>query len=81
LNKDTQRIEINISSFLALPQEGKTRILKMMITDLHPDKQYPARLQDIERLATKINPSFKGATLGGCIFKKKKDALIAQIES
>lgn len=78
---DTQRIEINYKSFLDLPLDGRARVLKRIISDLHPHKKYPARLEDIERLAHKMTANFKGATLGGCIFKKKKDALIIQIET
>lgn len=75
LYKDTERIEINYNAFLLLPFEGKTRILKMLISEFQSHKKYAARLEDIERLASKIDDSFKGATLGGCQFRKKKDAL------
>lgn len=80
INKDTERIEIMMDEFLSLPQEGKTRILRQMITDLYPDKKYPARLEDIERLASRFTENFRGATLGGCIFRKKKGSLFIQKE-
>ncbi len=80
LYKDTERIEINYNGFLGVPDEAKTRILKQVIADLHPSKKYPARLEDIDRLVARMGPNFKGATLGGCIFKKKKDVLVVGIE-
>jgi tRNA(Ile)-lysidine synthase len=73
--KDTQRIEINYTSLLSLPIEGKTRILKMLISEFQPHKKYAARLEDIERLAHKMGENFKGGTLGGCLFCKKKTVL------
>lgn len=78
---DTKRIEIIHSSFLDLPIDGKIRILRKIIGDLHPTKKYPARLEDIERLAARMGENFRGATLGGCIFQKKKDGLIITLES
>lgn len=81
LYKDAQRIEINYDSLLSLPLAGKTRILKHIITSLMPHKKHPARLEDIERLVGKIGDKFKGATLGGCKFSKKKDRLIVLIEN
>lgn len=80
INKDTQRIDINSSCLFSLPIEGKTRILKMIISDLNPDKKYPARLQDIERLASKLDDQFKGCTLGGCLFRQKKKILHIRLE-
>lgn len=73
--KDTQRIEINYTSLLSLPIDGKTRILKKLISEFQPHKKYAARLEDIERLAHKMNENFKGGTLGGCLFRKKKAIL------
>lgn len=75
LYKDTERIEMNYISFLDLPIEGKTRILKMVISEFQSHKKYAARLEDIERLSSKMTLNFKGATLGGCLFSKKKDRL------
>lgn len=75
LNKDTERIEINYNELLPLPPEGKVRILKMLISEFQSHKKYAARLEDIERLASKMDDQFKGATLGGCQFSKKKDTL------
>lgn len=80
LYNDTKRIEINYSSFLGLPFDGKTRTIKKVIASFMPHKKYPARLEDIERLAIKIDDKFKGSTLGGCKFSKKKDKLIVSIE-
>ena len=80
LYKDTERIEINYNGFLALPLEGKIRILKLVIRDLRPNHQYASRLEDIERLAEKMNQNFKGATLGKCLFKIKKGNLIIESE-
>ena len=84
LYKDSKRIEVNYNDFLGLPDEAKTRILKQVIADLHPSKKYPARLEDIDRLVARLGErsgeNFKGATLGGCIFKKKKDVLIVGLE-
>lgn len=79
-NYNTERIEINISEFTSLPMEGRIRILKLIIADLNPEKQYPARLEDIERLAYKIDGAFKGSTLGKCLFRKKKDRLVVITE-
>ncbi len=79
-NINTQRIDINLSAFSSLPIEGKARILKKIISQLIPHKKYPARLEDIERLAAKLDDKFKGATLGGCKFSKKKDILVISIE-
>lgn len=73
--KDTERIEIDYLSFFTLPFEGKTRILKMLILEFQSHKKYAARLEDIERLAHKMTANFKGGTLGGCQFSKKKDRL------
>src|SRR3989338_5949539 len=75
LHKDTERIDINYTSLLSLPIEGKTRILKMLISEFQPQKKYAARLEDIERLAHKMGQDFKGGTLGGCLFHKKKAVL------
>lgn len=80
INIDTKRIDINLNHFLLLPIDGKVRILKRIISTLMSLKKYPARLEDIERLAIKIDEKFKGATLGGCIFSKKKDVLSISIE-
>lgn len=80
LYKDTKRIEINYNRFVTLPNEGKTRILKAIIADLNPTKKYPARLEDIERLTQKMGANFKAGTLGGCIFRKKKDVLTITLE-
>jgi tRNA(Ile)-lysidine synthase len=80
LYKDTERIEIKYSEYISLPNEGKTRILKQVIADLHPTKKYPARLEDIEALAARMGENFRGATLGKCIFRKKKDVLVVGIE-
>lgn len=80
LYKDTKRIEINYICFYNLPNEGKTRILKAIITDLNPTKKYPARLEDIERLTQKMGDNFKASTLGGCIFRRKKGVLTITLE-
>ena len=80
LYKDTERIEINYNDLLLLPIEGKTRILKMLISEFQSAKKYPARLEDIERLALKMTSAFKGSTLGGCQFSKKKGRLIVTLE-
>ncbi len=76
INIDTKRIDINLNQLLLLPFDGKVRILKRVISSLMPHKKYPARLEDIERLAKRIDENFHGSTLGGCLFKRKKDSLI-----
>lgn len=73
---DTERIDIKYNDFLCLPFEGKVRILRRMIDKISPKKKYPARLEDIERLAVRMNENFRGATLGGCQFKRKKERLV-----
>lgn len=80
ININTKRIEINLNLFYPLPFDGKVRILKHIITTLMPYKKYPARLEDIERLVGRMDENFRGSTLGGCQFKRKKDRLIIQQE-
>ncbi len=77
---NTERIEIIYDDFQHLPAEGKTRLLRRVLATLHPTEKYPARLEDIERLVTRMGPNFRGATLGGCIFRKKKNTLIVGVE-
>jgi len=80
VNKDIHKIEINFTKFLLIPLDGQVRILKMIIAELKPHKKYPARLEDIERLARSMKIEFKGKTLGGCHFKIKKKNLSISLE-
>ncbi len=81
---DTKRIEILFPGFLMVPIAGKIRILKRMMRDLpspdscqeHVPDQRSVRLEDLTRLATRMNPDFRGATLGQWRFQRKKDLLI-----
>lgn len=81
LYKDTQRIEIMFSDFLMVPIAGKIRILKRAMSDVHPDASCLVRLEDLARLATRMGPDFRGATLGHCRFHRKKDLLIVEPET
>lgn len=84
LSMHPQHIEIDFNRFLDLPIEGKIRILALLISKIHEGISSSAfssfalsapRLEDIERLAHKINTHFKGATLGHCAFQRKKEKL------
>lgn len=92
LYKDTERIEINYSELMSLPFEGKVRIIKSILADMNLNRPYPVRLQDVEKLVHKMEDKsvdksgnikgkvFRGATLGHCIFKKRKEVLIIMRE-
>ncbi|MFA7277329.1 MAG: tRNA lysidine(34) synthetase TilS [Pseudobdellovibrionaceae bacterium] len=75
---------LNVSrmALLALPDEIGLRLLTRMIGEVSTKKDYPARSEDIERLYARLknNQNFKGATLGGCLFKLKKDILMVEKE-
>lgn len=80
-HKDTQRIDISYSDFSGLPIEGRIRILKRVMSDVHPDISCPARLEDIAHLARRMEGDFRGATLGHCRFQRKRDLLIVMVEA
>jgi tRNA(Ile)-lysidine synthase len=76
LFKDTKRIEINYNLFSPLPHAIKAGLIGRFIDHFWPNKKYAARLEDIEKLSHRMTENFKGATLGSCLFKKKKGNLI-----
>jgi hypothetical protein len=51
------------------------RIFKRLILEIGGKKTYPPRLQDIEALVYRFlsDPEFKGATIGGCIFRPNQN--------
>lgn len=75
--KDTERIEIKYNEFLDLPEEIRVRVLVKVISELQPLASKKVRMEEVERMAARFRTSipFKGATLGGCIFRKKKEML------
>ena len=79
---DTERIEIKFFEFIKLPEEICIRILKKVIAQINPTALLKVRLEEIERLAVRVHKfdTFKGATLGGCIFRKKKNTLLVERE-
>lgn len=85
ISKDTLRIEIKYSEVLRLPFEGKVRILRRLIDDMgqgkRQKKKYPVRLEDVERLAARLDEKFRGATLAGCQFKRQKESLVVVPEN
>lgn len=82
---ETERIEFRLSTLRDAHMELLIRLIQNAIAALRPDKDYPARLEDIERLAARIhqNPDFCGATLGGVklAVSRKKDLLTCSLES
>jgi len=76
---ETERIEYAFSALRDAHPEVIVRLLQNAIAHLRPEKDYPARLEDIERLAIRIhgNPDFRGATLGGVklVVSRKNDRI------
>ncbi len=79
---DTKRIEIKYDDLIICHKEIIRRIISRLIEHFYPAKIYPVRLEDVERLAQRIkeNTNFRGATLAGCIFRKKKNVLLVERE-
>lgn len=80
---NTERIEIKYNELSSCHIEIVSRIIIKTIEHFYPEKNYPARLEDVERLAGRLkhDSGFRGATLAGCIFRKKKNALLVMRES
>lgn len=82
--KNTQRIEIAASPLASEHTEVVTRLISRALSHFFPDKPYPARLEDIERLSARLKniDTFRGATLGGLKFavQKKNDMLLISKE-
>ncbi|MDY0029978.1 MAG: tRNA lysidine(34) synthetase TilS [Pseudobdellovibrionaceae bacterium] len=73
------RIDLRWPDLSECHEEVIVRIIQKIISGLRPEKDFPARLEDIERLAGRIKEGdpFKGATLGGVIFRpRKKDGIL-----
>jgi len=74
-HSDDGHSEIKWEELINAHEELICRVIGHVISHLSPNRKYPARLEDIERLALKIKrekEGFKGATLGGVQFKYKK---------
>lgn len=80
---NTERIEIKYNQLSSCHIEIVSRIIIKAIEHFYPDKNYPARLEDVERLAGRLkhDTGFRGATLAGCIFRKKKNSLLVMRET
>lgn len=59
----------------AAPEELVLRVLLRAMDQLRPDADYGPRLEKLENLMGRIlkDNSFKGATLGGCLFAKNNE--------
>jgi tRNA(Ile)-lysidine synthase len=71
IEKEAKRIVMSLDRLKVLPEEVVLRIFKRLILEIGGKKTYPPRLQDIEALVHRFLSSseFKGATIGGCIFR------------
>ena len=80
VSEDKDQIDMMWPDLSECHEEVIARLIQRIICRLHPEKDFPARLEDIERLAQRIKAgeSFKGATLGGVIFRPKKKARVLQ---
>ena len=80
---DTERIEIKYDELILCHREIIRRIITRLIEHFYPDKMHPVRLEDVERLVLRMNTvtAFRGATLAGCIFRKKKNVLLVMREA
>lgn len=63
-------------------EELALRVILKAMNDIHPDDGYGPRLEKVESLLERIlhDPDFKGATLGGCMFRLKTDRLMIEKE-
>ena len=83
VKKDTKRIDIKLSELVSEHSEVIIRILQRSIARLRIGENYPARLEDVERLALRLTQDgFRGATLGGVKFtpRSKEDILCLTLE-
>ncbi len=71
IEKDSKRIVMSLGGLKTLPEEVVLRIFKRLILEIGGRKTYPPRLQNLEALVHRFvsNAEFKGATIGGCIFR------------
>jgi len=75
IEEDAKRIVMSLGGLKTLPEEVVLRIFKRVILEIGGKKTYPPRLQDIEALVYRFlsDPEFKGATIGGCIFRPNQN--------
>lgn len=80
---NTERIEIKYGGLVLCHIEIIAKIIIKAILHFHAGKNYPVRLEDTERLAARLkqDAGFRGATLAGCIFRKKKNVLLVMREA
>lgn len=77
-------ISFSLSGLRAQPEEIRLRLLQRCFRRLFPDRDYPVRLEDLERLAERIGQDgYRGSTLGGLRFapRNRLDRLVITLEN
>jgi tRNA(Ile)-lysidine synthase len=62
--------KLSLENLRALPDEIAVRVILKIMDRLNPEGDYGPRMEKVENLVERIlrDPSFNGATLGGCLF-------------
>ncbi len=83
MHKEKAHLELNLAKFLDQPDEIGIRILQKAMEDVAGAKKYPPSLQILEEITERIyrDPSFRAATLGGCIIRRRKSRGLIEIRA
>ncbi len=81
IREEKNTTELDLAKFLDQQEEIGLRILQKAIEKNGRHKKYPPSLQLLEEITGRIynDPSFRAATLGGCIIRRRKSRNLIEI--